>query len=604
MNVAELACRVLVAEGVDTAFGLLGHGNVAFAGRLPDAGIRYHGARHEGNAVAMADGYARATGRVGLCTVTLGPGLTNTLTALITARRARTPLVLIAGEGSNSPADFQHFDQTGFFELAGVPARRIREPATVAADLATAVRLAVAERMPVGVNLPRHLQQRECAVTLPEPPRSAMPRAPDLAAVRRAADVIERARRPVVLAGRGAVTANARHELETLARQVGALLATSLPAKAYFADDPFSIGVSGGFATRLSRRLLRDADCVLVFGASLNDFTTDHGEAFAASAPVVRVDTDAAVLGTNAPARGVLGDAALAAAALRAELDRRGFHQEGYRTSDVRAVLAAWRPDDELDDTGVPGALDPRALVAALDRILPSRRVVVVDGGNTQGYPSTYLSVPEPSSFLHMPGGFGAIGCGLGAAIGAAVGRPDRLTVAVLGDGSLMMSSSDLDASVRFGVPLVVVVLDDGGFGAEVHALRALDLPHTGARYASPDFVGLARAVGGDGATVDSLDDLRLLERDLADPRGLFVVDCKISSDPLAEWAARLAGTGRRPTAVEWRVSELAERTIKHRATASGSTEPARGSRERACGANHQTQGDRERLDRACEGES
>jgi thiamine pyrophosphate-dependent acetolactate synthase large subunit-like protein len=550
MVVADSLCDVLAAQRVAVVFGVMGHGNLLVVPRLTDRGIRYLGARHEGNAVAMCDGYARTSRHVGVCTVTQGPGLANTATALTTAARAGTPLIVLAGEGPDGPDNFQRFDQDGFFSLLGVPSLRIDDPTTAAERLSEAFDIARNERRPVGVNMPGHVLGLPCAGDVPPfQPATLEPVLPDTGAVARAANLIQRSRQPAIVAGRGAVAAHAGAELAALAELIGAVVATSLPAKDLFAGNPFAVGIAGGFATPTGARLLREADCVLAFGASLNSFTTDHGDAFDQAATLVRVDTTPHDdFGWTAAVEMVIGDAQLTARALRNELELRGHRADGFRTEEVAGILARRLPQDDFEDESDTDTLDPRTAVIALDDLLPRERTVVVDGGNCQGFGATYLSVPNPDCFVH-PMGFGAIGCGLGAAIGAAVACPDKLSVLVTGDGALAMSSSDLDSSIRFGVPLVVVVLNDGAFGAELHSLRGLGLSDREARLDNPDFAALARAVGGRGVTLRTLADLPAVSEALQGLETLLVVDCHVT-DYRADWNLRLEDAWRRLSSV------------------------------------------------------
>jgi len=544
MRVSEAIGEVLARERVAHVFGLMGHGNIKVIPHLAgELGIPFVAARHEANAMLMADAYARVTGRVGVCTVTQGPGLTNTLTALVTARKARTPMIVLAGDSVRVDGNLQWIDQEPIFAAAGVPVQVIDGPETLGDALTGAFRRARSERTPIGVNLPPLGQQdAECVLgpAVGEADTIAAPLVPPTRAIVRAIDILERCRRPVILAGRGAVWADARAELEALADTIGALLATTLLAKSFFDGNPYSVGIAGGFASRLTLELLADADGAVVFGAGLNPFTTEGGELFAPDAPVVHCDVDADAIGAMLPvAHGLHGDAAVSARLLRQECERRGFHQPGYRGAAVRQRLASWRAEEEFEDESAEGALDPRTLTIALDSVLPRERTLVAAGGHCQGWPCMYLSVPHPSNFVH-PLNFGSVGCGLGAALGAAVARPDLPTVAVLGDGDLMMGLADLDTAVRHRLRLILVVLNDGGFGSEIHSLREWGLRENEARYDNPDFVALARAVGGDGIVVRSLADLAEVGQRAAALDGLLVLDCRITTAVRADWDANL----------------------------------------------------------------
>jgi thiamine pyrophosphate-dependent acetolactate synthase large subunit-like protein len=283
---------------------------------------------------------------------------------------------------------------------------------------------------------------------------------------------------------------------------------------------------------------LEEADCVLAFGASLNRFTVKGGKQFSDSARIIQCDLHSPAIGSHSRVDlGIVGDAHLTATALLTELTDRSTQRAGFRIDSVIEELAAFDPSTEFSDASLPDAVDPRTLLLAIDDILPLERAVVVDGGHFSGFPCMYLGVPDPQGFI-LALDFGAVGCGLGAAIGAAVANPQRLTVAVIGDGGLMMSLSDLDTAVRYHLPLLILVLNDGAYGAEMHILRDLSMPIANALFENPDFAQVALAVGAEGVTVRTLDDLAALDQRLPSLERPLLVDCKINRDVCAAWFA------------------------------------------------------------------
>ncbi len=538
MRVYEAVARTLVDHGVDTLFGLMGDGNLKLIPHLTsEHGVRMVGARHESAALAMADGYARVTGRTGVCSVTQGPGLTNTLTALVSARKAATPLVLLAG---NTPLAVrglpQECDQDAVYAAAGVPVQPFTA-ATASADIAAAFALARSRPGPVGLSMPTDVQDEEHAGELHGPdgatqrPAAAEPDPDQLAAV---VARLRRAERPVVLAGRGAIRAGAHAEAVALADRIGALLATSLPGKSWFDAHPWSLGICGGLATPLGVELLRDADVVVVLGASVNSFTNKAGSLFGPPTELIHVDTNPAAIGAYTPAAlSVIGDARVVAARLTEALD--GPPMTGYRTPEVRRRLDEFDFATAHTDASRPGALDPRTVCARLDALLPADRSLVTDGGHFCGFPAGYVRVSDPSAFVFALD-FGAVGLGLGTAIGAAVGRPDRLTICGIGDGGLMMSLGDLDTAVRYRIPLLVLVLDDGAYGAEMHFLRMLGLPDDESLFPTPDLAAVATAMGARGMRVDDLDQLPEVAAAAADLDGPLVVHVPVTRDVRAGW--------------------------------------------------------------------
>lgn len=549
MKVYEAIGAVVRREGTSAVFGLMGDGNLKLIPYLTAAlGIPFYGSRHEGGAVAMADGHARVAGEVGVCTFTQGPGLTNALTALVSARRARTPMVVLSGDTATAVAGLpQDIEQEPLFAAAEVPVQELG-----AGDAAAAVEAAFAraraERRPIALDLPTDLQEAETPApggvprsdgaaardprggTGPDP--APVVPAPDPAALDAAAAALEAAERPVVLAGRGAWFADAEAAVVALADRTGALLAHSLPLKGWFAGHPWSLGIAGGFATVTAQRLIGDADCVLVLGAGLNHFTSRGRTLFGPAATIVQCDVEPAAFGRYvAPTLTIAGDAAAVAPALTERLAPR----RGYRTEAVAAEIAAAR-ERPAPDEGAPGALDPRALSALIDAALPAARNLVVDGGHFMGFPSMAIGVPEPAGFVFTLD-FGSIGLGLGAAVGAAIARPDRITAVGIGDGGLMMSLGELDTAIRYSLPLLIVVYDDGAFGAEMHFLRLLDIPDAESLFVTPPLAEVARAMGADAIAVHDLADLADLPDRLAAglPRPL-VLHCPTSRDVRAAW--------------------------------------------------------------------
>jgi len=547
MRVYEAIGETLKRLDVHATFGLMGDGNLRFMTHLAhELGISYYAARHEGGAVAMADGYARVTGRVGVCSVTQGPGVTNTLTALTEARKAGSPLLLLAGD---SPMRFvrhnQDVDQTAIFNSVGVAVERVRTPDTVIADVSRAFNRAWASQRPIAMQFPTDMQDLPCdatslhAISAQRPPASR----PAAEAIKLAADLVAAAKRPAIIAGRGAVRANARESLERLAEQIGALLATTAQAKGLFAGNPFYLGSSGGFASALGEKLLPEADLILAFGASLNHWTTRNRELFAASARIIHCDVERSAIGALTPVDlGLAGDAAASAEALSEELARRGLQAAGFRIPDIEREIAGFRLDD-FEDQSNGRTIDPRTLMLTLDQILPRERTVVLDSGHCMGWAAVYLSAPDAAGFV-FSNDFQAVGLGLGTAFGAAIARPDRLTVLTPGDGGLMMTLGELETFVRYKIPLLAIVINDAAYGAEVHLLKNVGLPSDGALFRDNDFAAIASAMGAQGMTVRDVSDLGRLQPWLDQPLGPMVVDCKVDPQLRGEWFGKVFAPG------------------------------------------------------------
>ncbi len=536
MRVAEAVGRALAGLGADTVFGLVGSGNFQVTNGLIAGGARFIAARHEGGAAVMADAWARTTGRVGVLSVHQGPGLTNAMTGIAEAAKSRTPRLVLAAEAPGVRSNF-YVDVGGLASSVGALSARVRSPGSAVADACAAFQTAMTRRTVV-LALPLDVQASDHKGT-EQVCTGPLTHAPEVSAegVAGLVRLLRDARRPVFIAGRGA--RGARAELQRAADACGALLATSAVAKGLFQGSPWNLDVSGGFASPLAAELIRGADLIVAWGCSLNMWTTRHGKLIGPDATVVQVDDDASAIGAHRAVHlGVIGDVAMTAASVARGLAVEPPSVRDKRSSDLRERIARevrWR-DVPFDDETGEGRIDPRTLSIALDDMLPAMRTVAVDSGNFMGYPSMYLSVPDEAGFCFTQA-FQSIGLGLATAIGAAVARPDRLTVAALGDGGALMGISELETLVRLGLPVVVVVYDDEAYGAEVHHFGPDGDPLDTVRFPATDIAAIGRGFGCEGVTVRCADDLAAVRKWLEGPRTRpLVVDAKVTSERGSWW--------------------------------------------------------------------
>jgi thiamine pyrophosphate-dependent acetolactate synthase large subunit-like protein len=536
--VAEAVGEALARLGVRTVFGVVGSGNFHVTNALVAGGARFVAARHEAGAATMADAFARSGGGVGVLSVHQGPGLTNALTGIAEAAKSRTPLLVLAAEtaGAAVRSNFR-VDQAALAAAVGAVPERLHSPASALADLARAWRTAVTERRTVVLGLPLDVQAAEHTgpAEVPPPPSPPAP-VPPPQAVARLADVLAGARRPVFLAGRGARAAG--EPLRALAERTGALLATSAVARGLFRGEAFDLDVSGGFASPVTAELVRGADVLVGWGCSLNMWTLRHGALVGEDTTVVQIDLDSDALGANRPIDlGLVGDVAGTALAAEAELARRGHTSPGARSPELAARLAGevrWR-DVPYEDDSDGSTIDPRTLSIALDDLLPSPRTVAVDSGNFMGYPAMYLEVPDGG--LVFTQAYQSIGLGLATAIGAAVARPDRLTVAALGDGGALMGVAELETAVRLGLGLLIVVYDDEAYGAEVHHFGPDGHPLDTVRFPPADIAEIGRGFGCSAITVRRREDLAPVTDWLAGPRDRpLLVHAKVTTGRPSWW--------------------------------------------------------------------
>ena len=561
-TVAAAIGAAVAALGAGRAFGVVGSGNFHLTNALRAAGVPFTATRHEGGAATMADAWSRSIahaddGRRPFAVVSLhqGCGFTNALTGIGEAAKSRTPLlVLTADTADGATASNFWVDQDAAAESVGAVAMRVHRPAGAVGVVREAVRRVVEDRRTVVLSLPIDVQAMPAAAE-PAPAPLGAPRRirPEAGAVAALADLVDAARRPVIIAGRGA--AEAGPELRALAEAAGAALATSAVVKGLFAGDEFSLGISGGFSTPLAAETIADADLVIGVGCALNDWTTRHGKLVNPLARIAQIDVDEQALGRLRPITlGVVGDAALTAADLTAEL--RARHGDGaparWRTPELAQRIrqaGRWADLDladhggELSTAGDEARIDPRRLSAELDRLLPAERVVAVDSGNFMGYPSQYLDVPEAGAFCFTQA-FQAIGLGLATAIGAALAQPERLPVLGTGDGGFAMGIAELETAVRLRLPLCIVVYNDAAYGAEVHHFtEASDDELAGVVFPDVDFAAIARGFGAEGVTLRTVDDLDAVRAWLAaGPERPLVIDAKIAADGGAWWLQEAFG--------------------------------------------------------------
>lgn len=506
MTVHAAVAATLAGHGTDTVFGLMGDANMLYlTDFMRDQHGRFVGATHEGAGVSMADGYSRVSGKTGVASVTHGPALTNTVTALVEAVRNRSRLLLITGETPWQNGHIQAIDIQGVVAPSGAGYERVYHPGDVSAAVGRALRRIDAERRPVVLDVPFDLLMRDAPAEPFHGHRVAAVPLPDAASLDQALGRLASARRPVIIAGRGAVEAGAGEEIVALARAAGASLATSLLAKDFFRGVKGNLGICGTLSSRLAEEEIAASDCVLAFGAGLNRFTA---AALPEGATIIQCDTDPAAFGAWTPVDlAVLGDARAVAAAMTAALAEAGFAPSDDRLAHLEADLPGDPAGAEFTDVSDAVSVDLRAAMVRLDEVLPRERIVVTDVGRYMLAPWRYLHVDQPSHFIHSCN-FGSIGLGLGTAIGAAAAEPNVPVVAVLGDGGFMMNMAEFSTAVRNKLRLMVVVANDGCYGAEYRKLTEYGVDPAYSLSDWPDFPAVADAMGGHSISVGSVKEL------------------------------------------------------------------------------------------------
>ncbi|SDR65597.1 thiamine pyrophosphate-binding protein [Agrococcus carbonis] len=565
VSTVSAAVAAELEQHADDVFALMGNGNAWFLDAVVRRGaMRLTAVRHEAATVAAADAYHRASGRLAIATTTYGPGFTNAITPLAEAAQARVPLVMVVGDqptGGPRPWDV---DQAALASAVGAPTVVVGAGNARAATR-LAVETALAERRPVVLAIPYDLGHVELAGDEKPPSAAGTVEEPfvsiDAEQLAGVAELLDGARRPLLIAGRGAHLAGAATALRALAARLGARTASSALGSGVFAPDHRHLGITGGFASERAAAAIEQADVVLVVGAGLNQFQTRFGDAFGADARVLQVDLAATATNPRVDEL-VRGDARLVAEALLALLgaDAAGGQADGgapasgdvdssgYASGDAGWEAAGFGDvtgvhfDREPGDAAAPdGRLDPRSLFHALERILPEDRVIVQDGGHFIGWAPTHLSVADPERLLMVGTAFQTIGLGLPSAVGAGVARPESTVVLVSGDGGALMGLADLDSVVRTVRRGVVVIVNDAAYGAEVHQYAVRGVAEEPMLIEQVDFAALGRGLGAEAAVIASLDDLAELERWLASgAEGVFVADCRVSQQVVAPYIVEI----------------------------------------------------------------
>lgn len=512
-QVLEVLAGAFAAEGTTMHFTLMGDANMYWADCLARKfGVQNIHVMHEHSAVSMADGYARSTGGVGVASVTCGPGLTQTATALTMAARGRTPLVLFAGDPPmNAAFHVQAFDPGPFVATTGAHYIPVRHVDRMLDNVREAFYVARYERRPVVLTVPMDLQKQKYPhlanyrSSLDLVPTAQRPAA-DPEMIERAVDMIAAAKKPMIIGGRGAARSGAGKLLEEIADLCGALLGTSLLGKGLFDHHPFSVGTAGAFATDAARELWAECDLVIGVGAGLGNYTTEAGYLYP-NAQVIHIDTHPRGFfeGLRIADLYIKADARSACQSLLNRLRERKVSGKGVRTPELSTRLdaAMARPDPKPLPVS-PGTVDPREAVLELDRVIPKDWDILVGSAHFFSIALTHLRGRRPERY-HVINDFGATGSGLTASIGLAAARGDGKVVLFDGDGSMKMQIQELDTASRHKIRLLCCVLNDGSYASEAHKFRALKMDPSQAVHGRCDFAAVSKAFGLRGETVKSL---------------------------------------------------------------------------------------------------
>jgi len=552
---AQSLVRSLEAAGVEVIFGIPGGAILPAYDPLFDSKIRHILVRHEQGAGHAATGYAQATGRVGVCMATSGPGATNLVTPIADAYMDSVPIVAITGQVP-SPAigsdAFQEADICGITLPITKHNFLVTDAADIPKTIAAAFHIASTGRPgPVLVDLPKDILQAQTTFSWPKQldlPGYRPNLRPHVKQVREAAKLITASERPVLYVGGGVLKAHAAEELLALAELTGIPVVTTLMARGAFPDShPQHLGMPGMHGSVAAVTALQKSDLLITLGARFDDRVTGHLPTFAPEAKVIHADVDPAEIGKNRAADvPIVGDAKAVIRELTSVL-----------STEPRADLSAWwaKLDGWRDtypvgyDLPADGTLSPQYVIERLGKIAGPDSIYVAGVGQHQMWAAQFVKYEKPYTWLNS-GGAGTMGYAVPAAMGAKVGKPDTLVWAIDGDGCFQMTNQELATCAIEGIPIKVAVINNGALGM----VRQWQTLFYGERYSNtdlrkgqatyvPDFVKLAEALGGVGLRCDSADDVdATIEKAMGVTDRPVVIDFVVHQDAMV-WPMVAAGT-------------------------------------------------------------
>jgi len=529
---AEILVDTLIEEGVEVIFGYPGGVLLPLMDVLYDAKkIRFILTRHEQGAAHAADGYARATGKVGVCMATSGPGATNLVTGIATANMDSSPVVALTGQvrteliGNDA---FQEADTTGIMRPITKHNYLVKDVEDLARNCKEAFHIARTGRpgpvvidLPVDVTINEVDGEPDTRIRLPgyKPRVDGHPRQ-----IRAAAAALNEAERPVLYIGGGVISANASDELRQVAETSNAPVTTTLMGKGAFPDDhALSLGMLGMHGTATANYAVTESDLLFSVGARFDDRVTGKLDTFAPHAKIVHVDIDPTSISKNVKVDvPVVGDAARILRELAqhvGHVPRDAWHQQ----------IADWKQRHPLTYDTDGSDVRPQAVLQELARIVPEDTIIATEVGQNQMWTALWYNFRKPRTLV-TSGGLGTMGFGFPAALGAQVGCPDRLVIDIAGDGSIQMNIQELTTAVQNKLPVKVIILNNGYLGM----VRQWQQLFFDRRYAqvtltgSPDFVKLADAYGAKGMRLDDKANIKDTLEEAIKTEGPVLLDVRI----------------------------------------------------------------------------
>jgi len=537
MTGAKALIESLKKQKVDVIFGIPGGAIIPIHDELYDASeIRHILMRHEQCAAHAADGYARASGRVGVCMATSGPGATNLVTGIANAYMDSSPIVAFTGQVPTPLIGKDAFQETDIVGITTPITKynfQILKASEIPRIVKTAFYIASSGRPgPVLVDLPKDAQIETDDIEFDDDIeiRGYRPNyEPHPLQIEKAADLLANAERPVIIAGGGIISSGASPELLALAELLQAPVSTTLMGKGCIPEDhPLSLGLLGMHGTIASNLTVSEADVLLAVGMRFSDRTTGKIEKFCPDAKIIHIDIDTAEIGKNIqPHVPIVADAKRALKALNKRLIKKIRKKE--RSAWMSRINELKKQHEEMSNK--PGISPPR-LLKELRKILPVDAIITTEVGQNQMWAALYLKAYKPRTFISS-GGLGTMGFGFPASLGAKVACPDVPVVDIAGDGSFLMTEQDLASSVTENIPVIVIIFDNRFLGMVAQWQRlfydrrysSIDLGET------PDFVKLAEAFGAQGIYVGSLSEFKKAVQTALKSDVTTVIDVPISSE-------------------------------------------------------------------------
>lgn len=539
MTGARACIETLIKEGVEVIFGIPGGATLPFYDALLGTKLKHILVRHEQCAAHMADGYARASGRPGVCTATSGPGATNLVTGIANAYMDSSPIVAITGQVGRPFIGRDAFQEADIIGITASITKHNFQPSSakeLPSVIRAALRIATEKRPgPVVVDLPKDVQVAEVDIDLSsdsEPPSPSRVVTPSPIQLKKAIQLLKGAEKPVILAGGGVRISNATEELQTFSERFGIPVATTLMGKGCIPENhPNAVGMIGMHGRLAANMLINESDVILAVGCRFSDRSTGSMQEFAKNSSIIHIDIDASEIGKNIDVEvPIVGDAKTTLSAILKELGDEPHRRSSTWFEHMQKLKKELDMEAPQNEAGP--WLKPPQIFKRLRKLLPLDTIVTTDVGQHQMWAALHFEAYSPRSFISS-GGLGTMGFGFPAALGAKVARPDKPVVDFAGDGSFLMVEQELACSIKERIPVVVIIFNNGVLGMPAQWQRLF----YGKRYSgidlsgTPDFVKLAEAYGAVGKRVQSYDELEVAVKDGLRSDVTTVIDVPISPE-------------------------------------------------------------------------